>query len=181
MKHPCRGMSLLELLIAAIILSLVVVTIYSVLESSAQSFATGVRLETIQDNARRVVDQIAEELRMADATTLITSVHNNADRIQFRNVSSYTGGAIVWSSTIEYRYEPSTIDANENGKADDGKIVRVQNGQTQTMCDYLKQGGIKFTRSGNNMYIKLTLINADGRYKQTETFVETSITLRNSS
>jgi hypothetical protein len=161
------------------ILGGVLVAVYTGMADSSTTYSVGVRTSHIQEQARQVVDQLADELRQADdASVSITSV-NGATQVSFVKNVGFSGGNPVWSSTITWGYSASYVDANENGVQDEGRIVRTENGQSATLCHHVKPAGLSITLTGRNAVIRVTLIHVDLHRQQIETFVETSVTIRN--
>jgi len=175
------GFTLIEVMIATAILVIVASAIYGIFAGSSRFYATTVSLEHIQEQARRGVDQIAEELRLADQATLVITTVSGSNQVVFRRITGFSGGAPQWSANITWNYQTSPVDANGNGVVDEGRVVRTLNGVSITLCHNVLQGGLVFTRTGDNVLIRLTLIGLDGQGKLIQTFAETSVTLRNSS
>ncbi|OHB76379.1 MAG: hypothetical protein A2Z34_07300 [Planctomycetes bacterium RBG_16_59_8] len=60
-------------------------------------------------------------------------------------------------------------------------LTRTQDGKSRQICHYVKYGGISFDRTGNNVVVRVTLNTAKTGGGTHETYVETSVTLRNTS
>src|SRR5688572_2754957 len=133
MKRNRRaGFSLIEVMIVAAILVFVSGALYMMLFSASNTYGTLSSLGDTQERARRVMDEIAKELRMADRATLLISTTVTAnDTITFRipDVDPTTGkaktvvatGAVIWVPDIKYSFEQSVIGANKlpsNGHVD---------------------------------------------------------------
>lgn len=136
-----NGFTLIEITIVTVILSIVILTVYSILANSTVTFTNMTRLGDLQDRARQVTDAISKEMRAADIYSKFSLVANtSADSISFR-VPKWVdpaSGAIVWSDTDDsanpsryagstyvpkpclvcYRLNNSLVDADNNGTKD---------------------------------------------------------------
>ena len=181
-NRKTSGFTMLEVMIASAILVIMASAIFSLLAGSSQFYSTSVSLEHIQEQSRRVVDEIAEELRMADQATLAITTVSGSHQIVFRRITGVTGGVPQWSTNITWNYQTSAVDANGNRIVDEGRVVRTFNGRAITKCHNVEQGGgLSFTRTGDVILIRLTLIGTDAKGKLIRTFSETSVSVRNSS
>lgn len=171
MRHGKRGLTLVEVMIAAAVLSFLTLLIFGLVHRGATTYASASRHETLQRNARVVLDRITEELRMANPASLVVGTNS----LHFQVSTGFSGGKTTWGSAIAYGYELSDVDANSNGKKDEGRLVRTQGGQKVRLCDYLKAGGFVVSQSGSRVTITLILAGED----VADTSVTTSIVLRN--
>ena len=180
MRRQEQGFTLLELSISGAILLLLVSAIYGVLSRTTSSANDLMRMGLIQENGRRVLDGLAREIREADgAAIVITTTPDGSKAINFRVPTKYVALPVVWSTAIQYQYETSFLDHNNTQPVN--RIVRIQDGVTQRLCDDVKQGGMTITRTGDNIVIRLTFVVTGERNKILESFVETSVTVRNNS
>lgn len=179
-----RGLTLVEVIVAMTILAAVLGMFYAMLFRSTTTYTNVSRMGNIQENGRRVLDEMANELRLADrATIVITNAGTGASQTQtvnFRIPTAFAPPNVTWSAPIEYRFETAPVNMVQ-GVTGEGRAVRLEGGRRRTLCDYVKPGGLRITRTGNNLTIRLVLVVNDERNKILETSVETSVTLRNSS
>jgi prepilin-type N-terminal cleavage/methylation domain-containing protein len=200
-RHRQRGMSLIEILIVTVILSIVAGAIYMMLWSSGNTYGSLSMLGDTQERVRRLMDDMAKELRMADnATVQITTSITANDTITFSmpQVDPATGkamtdalGNVLWTTPIVYKYEYDTntgtstgfllADQNNNGITDDYRVVRTFNGKTLRLTRYIKMGGLSFNKVGDNVVIQLTFFSLDSKNRIIDTTLRSSVTLRNSS
>lgn len=173
MRRGTRGLTLVEVMIGSVVLSFLVLAVFLLIHRGATTYASASRHETLTRGARVVLDRVSEELRMANPDTLVVGTGS----LTFQVSSGFSGGKTAWSSAIEYGYELSDVDANNNGKKDEGRLVREQGGQSVRLCDYVKAGGFVVSRSGNRLTITLVLAVENAP----DTSVTTSIVLRNKS
>lgn len=182
MRQNERGLTLVEVMIAMAILGLVTAMFFSVVLRSSRDGTNAIRRATIEENGRRVLDEIANEVRKADkATILITSTGTPANNtVTFRVPTGFVSPNVTWSTNIVYQYEVSAKDMVQ-GVTNEGRVVRIQDGKKVVLCDYLKPGGLVVTRTGDNLVIRLTFVVNDELDHVLETSVETKVTLRNNS
>lgn len=216
MKTTCRGFSLLEVLIAAVLLVVVATAIYLMLFSASATYTSETRAGDLLERARRVTDEISKELRSADISQKLSLNKNGrANSISFRvpkRVDSGTGN-VIWSDSADaesyynagspypaaaclvcYRYEVSSVDANNNRTQDEGRLVRVLRnpantsdiaGTLRVLSDYVKPPatGSEIFQRGNDdtVRINITFMGVDHRNRVLERNLQTSVSLRNKS
>lgn len=95
-----RGMTMAEILISAAIFSVVLAACYVLLMAGSDSWETNeVKIE-LQQDLRKAVDWITQDLRQAGSVS-ITNVPANGTwytLITFRKASSVSGGSVVWDT-----------------------------------------------------------------------------------
>jgi prepilin-type N-terminal cleavage/methylation domain-containing protein len=186
MNRDDRGFTLVELAIASGILSLVILAIYSLMHSASDSYIRDTARQTLQDNARRLMDEMCAELRDADRNNLLVTTGSYGSTIRFRKAASFDSGAgsTVWSNFIEYRCVASTVDANANGIVDEGRVIRVgpdASGATKTtvLSDYVQQGGFTAVRTGDKLDLAVTLFTLAKGKQRLDISLTSSVALRN--
>jgi len=177
-------MSLIEILVATGVLAVLASLVYALMANSSQTYASVVRLTHIQEQARRVIDELDQELRVANPATMVFTPTVNPTQVQFSVLTGYDTATKTpqWGAPITWGYQARTaqqVDANENGLLDEGTIVRTQGGRTITKCQCIEAGGVTFTVTGNYVVIRLTLISVDAKKLVMRTYLETSVRLRN--
>ena len=175
------GFTLLEILIAVAVLSVLMATLYAALFSTTTSYTTMSQRGRIEDRSRQVLDDMARELRLADRDTFLVTQSNGASRIDFRTPTGYSAGNVTWGPVIRFEYQPGDGDENRNGLEDDGKIVRIENGTTTVICDFVAPGGFTATQTSNNLLLEVTCTGADAKGALLESTLQTSVTFRNRS
>lgn len=183
MRRRASGFSLIEVVIAVAILAVLFATLYSVLFATSTAYTNMSQRGWLEERTRIALDEMSKELRMADMDTVLVTVTNGVGSVDFRRPTGYATGSdsITWGPTIRYQYEPSTVDANSNGLADEGRVVRIENGVSTVLCDYVKQNGFIVTQTGGNLLIQVTCVAADEKGVILESTLQTSITFRNRS
>ena len=192
-----QGLSLLEVMVSLGALALITMAIYGLVAAGSTTYANTTRQNTLQENGRRVLDQMSAEFRLANPDTLVvgttyssTSVTKNGSTstttvgvttVSFQVSTGFEAGVTTWGSTIEYAYEASDVDSNNNSIKDEGRLVRSQDGETVRLCDYVKAGGFTAVKTGSTLALTLTLQVADEKNKVMEKVVGTTVVLRNKS
>lgn len=165
------GLGLLSVLVGVVVLS----------QRSALSLVSQTTTSSLLDeNGLRAAEILASDIRWADTSTFLITKENGCDRIDLNVPTGFAGGAPVWSPTITYRAEPSLIDANRNGVLDEVRLVRIQNGETRKVCDYMIPGGFSATTNGESVSMQITLAKRDNVSDELLTAdIQRSISLRN--
>jgi hypothetical protein len=134
----------------------------------------------LDESSMHALETVSNEMRWAEATSLVISVQNGSSRLDFRTPAGYAGGNPVWSTLITYVIEPTAIDWNGDKLANEGRLVRMRNGQKQVICDYVVTGGFVAALGGGNLVLQLRLARMDKQSRRLVTRDEqTSISLRN--
>ena len=183
-----QGFSLVEVVVGAALLGLVITMVWSLMIGSAKGYSRDSARQMTQDNVRRILDEMAQELRDADAGTFSVPSGSSSTTVTFRKSVGFTAGATVWSANITYSYQTGVIKVGHLGTYE-GRVVR--NGptgptaagpvRTDALCEYVKPGGFTVSRAGDRVTISLTLRTFDEDKNENATTLSTSIALRNSS
>lgn len=174
------GATFAELMIALLILTGVMSSLLMVQRTTSSSLASTSTSGQLQDKAMQTLEVVASELRWADMASLLITTENGSARLDLQVPAGFSGGTTVWSSTITYRIEPSPIDSDHNGSLDEGRLVRVQNGASRSLCDHVLPGGFTVTPAGSNLQLRLRLARRDTSKSRLSTVdAKTSITVRN--
>ena len=186
------GFSLLEMITATSISAVAFVILISALGASSDTYLSLSRVGRAEEDGRRAVDSIANDLRMADKDMFVITMENGANRVDFRVPTGYTAeevddhggvtpGSVTWSTSVTIRYEPSSVDANMNGVVDEGRLVRIEDGRERVLCNYVEAGQFSVVRSSDHVAIRIGLIVSDGSGHLVQRSVETSVEFRNAS
>ena len=100
-----QGMTMAEVLISALIFSVVLAACYALLIAGSDSWETNEAKIELQQDLRRSVDWITQDLRQAGSVSITNVPADGAwyTLITFRKASSVSGGSIVWDTdTTKY-------------------------------------------------------------------------------
>lgn len=153
MKNKEQGFTLIELVVALTLSSLVMTAVSGLLFSGFRSWTFGVeQMDTVQ-NMRIAMDRITREIRNAVEITVPQNPEEPADRI----VMKVSNGSLNGSVTVQYRYDqpgkeiernfqpvaskiesmtvlfhnyPPEIKITINGIRKDGKIISIESQAT---------------------------------------------------
>ena len=182
-----RGLTLLEVMITCVILVLILGTILASLMAAQNAYTAGTRLSAGQSNARRAMNEVAGELRLADPTSvIITTEPGGSERLDFNMNIDFQNGAAVFSvDPVVYSFQydigelDNGIDDDGDGLVDEGVLVRTEGPASRQLCPNLKEDGFEiFQGVGNQYTINLTVQSTDDKRRVLDSTVSTSITLR---
>jgi type II secretory pathway pseudopilin PulG len=181
MKRPDRerGFTLLEMMMAFIGVLAVAAIVATTLSSSSQFVGASVKRGSSQTALRSALDALSSELQWANGTTMIISQFNGSSRVDFKVPVAVVSGAATLSTTITYRVDPSTLDANGNGVPDDGMLVRVQDGVTRVVCQRLSNGGLLVTRAGDQLTLHVEVMMPDDKGGVMKYAGDTTVQIKN--
>lgn len=138
MRRPLKGFSLVELLTVIIIFALLLVAIFAVLAAGRRSWQIGSAQIQVQQEARRAMDSMIQELRGAsaiDPSTFVNGVSNDVIR--------FTAGG----QNLEFSLNVLGFNA--------GQLIRTEGATTTVLANNIQN--IQFNLSGGNVvYITLT-------------------------
>lgn len=161
MKRPITsgtassGFTLVEVAIAAVILSMILGAVVAVQGSLGGLNSTTSVSGTMVAKAQGAIEIMSAELRWAEGGSVILLAENGSARVEFQVPVDWVAGAPVWSSRIVYRVLPSTIDANDDGVLDEGRLVREQDGLTRVLAENVVLGGFTTNRAEENLVLGL--------------------------
>ena len=176
-----QGYTLVEMMMAFVGLLAVSVVVFLTLSSSSQHFTFSTKAASSQSALRNALDTMESELQWANRNTVVVSSHNASSRIDFQIPTAVVNGVAQLSTTITYRVDVSTLDANANGVSDEGSLVRIQDGQTRVVCQRVKAGGLTVTQTGDSLVLQLAVIMPNARGGEMDYTGTTTILLKNGS
>lgn len=185
-NHAGRGLTLIEVTIASAIFSVLAFTLYLMLKTSSDSYASGNLHATLNGQARNILDRLTRELRDSSVVTFKPSFPNGATSLSFQMNSGFSGGKVTYGPAITYAfaYEPGELDNgkddNNDGRVDEGRIVRTEGGKSVALTRDAQEGGLTFTQAfGNTVTVKVTLERLDEERRRVTYVRETTLQVRN--
>ena len=146
------GATLVEVIVAMTIFTLVLGMVGLATLSGQEAYKTGMNLTQLENQARRTVDRIANELLEAGAQWIAPQPLPplGGDTVNYRRNEGFAGGNIVWSTnrSIQFQYAQGElddgIDNNGNGLVDEGVVVLIRdvggaNQQTVTLTRWVAE------------------------------------------
>ena len=128
-----RGFSLIQLVIAMVLLGTLSVIGIRITTMGSQATSTLVSLTQINQRTARLVERLGNELRSVGASTLVPSSPFGEPAILYQRVEDIDGGDVVWGDQrrLECRPDPNDpvdgIDNNGDGFTDEHILVLVVN------------------------------------------------------
>jgi len=183
------GMTLVEVAVASAIFGLVIGMVFWVVLSGQRQVEADSPQAEIENMARRIVDEIAGELRKAGLSTLTPPTPVDSSSISFQLVSGYdpdTGALTYDPEVIQFRFQPSSadpvngVDDDGDGVVDDGTLVREVTGKLPViLTPWAANGDFKVTLQGSALQISLRLRRSLKADEVITAERSTSVTLRN--
>ncbi|MFT5198413.1 MAG: prepilin-type N-terminal cleavage/methylation domain-containing protein [Planctomycetota bacterium] len=173
------GFTLIEMMISFSISLVLMGMVIEASDMSTQMAGTSLALGRLEEKASKASFQIATELRWAQPNTLLITVDNGSDRIDFMKAEGFAVGAVTWSTTITYMYQPSPLDSNGNGVADEGMLVRTQDGKDSILCRNVVLGSLSITQDGDYLQVQLSHFQLTSDKRILNGNIQTSATLIN--
>lgn len=189
------GFTLLELIVVLTLLGLVVVKVGLLLQMRAATQSREMTSMMVEDQARRVLDQIAYAIMGADRDRLMPSQETPIDspELRFELSLGVQNGEVVWGDPqwvglananrqIAWRERPDQIDERRVVWCN---IVRpflegeLQNGIDDNGNGLIDERGLSFSLEGERVTIRLTLERIDEQGEPVTRTVESIVTCRN--
>lgn len=190
-RRPARsaGFTLLEVMVAsAILVILVSITIMCLIQST-NLYEEDTLATTLETTGRRVIEDMALELRQAGRSTLVPWAPANATNIAFKQDIGYVSGTgptygslIIYRGEIDPTENNDGIDNNKNRLIDEFVVTRqVGAGNKVTIARYVKKNGLTFNwdAPSSTLVINLVMENIDSKGRLTTKKISTSVMLRN--
>lgn len=134
-----RGLTALEVLVPLAILALVAAAWFTFSSGASARYAEAPASHAaVREQARRALNEMANELRLATSASIAVESPSTGARVKFQTASG---------ASVMYAVEPS------KGAA---RLVRSQDGQTMTMVDGLRPGGFSARRSASVLTLVLS-------------------------
>ena len=128
------GFTLLEMMIASVVLSVLVGGIYMVLTTGVLAYGSGITDADLEQQTGRALDRIVEEISMSGSDVLFPMPNPplSSSQLTYQTNGGFDAGSINWGGTsrIEFRHasdDPDDgVDNNGNGLVDEGIVVWVK-------------------------------------------------------
>lgn len=189
------GLSLVEVLIASGILSVLVTIVYLVLQRSSDTYANESVHLSLDERARETLTEISRDLREAGSATMRTGDPpvplvdgQPVEDLRFGTISGFdpTRREVQFSNTVRYRWRPALgevvngLDDNGDGRADEGTVERTDpSGKVTRLCGDVKVQGLKFVYTPHKVAVTLDLERLDLKGTRVQRRATTTVDLRN--
>jgi len=196
MKAPHRsGFSLVELMIALVLLGVVVAKLTIVVEEAQRSHGRETARMAIEDRALQVLDRISYAIMGSDRETLFPdpSMPTFTPRLEYRVSMGVEDGQVVLGDeeVISVTQDGSSVYWAENeGQANERLVVwsndvsqlleeELLNGSDDNANGLSDESGLNFVIDRNSVTIRLTLQGEDSEGQIIDHTVEATVTCRN--
>jgi len=166
--HSQAGFSLLETMVAAIILMVMLLAMIGVLAQGQDTFNTLAARAYTQMRVQGAIDEMVKEMRNGSLGNLTTGspaqfvlAGVTYDDITLLPVVGVQSGGMVFGPAVRYRFEVDSgedanpgVDDDGDGLVDEGNLIRSTGGSETVVCSRVKDVG--FTLSNDQLHITLT-------------------------
>jgi prepilin-type N-terminal cleavage/methylation domain-containing protein len=188
------GFTLLEVTVAAALLSIVLVKLTIVVSEAQRSHRTEVGNMALDDRAHQVLDRIAYAVMGADRESLFPDNAAPLDqaRLKYKISMGVEEGATIWSfETIGLTADENSVYWAQNEDTFDERRVVWCNTVSELLEDEFLNGeddngntiadekGLSFVLDGDSVIIRLTLERKGEEGEPVQVSVETTVTCRN--
>ena len=149
------GTSLIEIMMTVFIFSIVAGGIYSIILVSDASWETNDRSIEMQQEHRKAVEWMKDELRQAGTASIFNipadgNWHN--DNISFKKAEGVSGGNVNWgANAIQFL----------RGGTNNQQLLRIQGGNTKVLANNILV--VRFKRLASNPELLEVRMEADGQ------------------
>jgi type II secretory pathway pseudopilin PulG len=155
------GFTLLELLIAVGLFTVITASIFTCLGVSQSAMVEGSAQGDMEFTARRVLDRIAQDFRAGVLTTLKPFAPTASSSASVSPATGYANGAVTLGTAISYAWisDPQDPvngkDDDHDGSIDEGSVVRSVGAEKTTIASNVKS--LSFTLAQNDLACTITL------------------------
>lgn len=124
-----RGFTLLEMMIALTLMSVVIGAAISVASSGRSAFTSAAGRARVESKVRRTLERAMAELQPARTGALLPDCITGSPSVTFQPLSTVTGGVAVWGTSRRLARVASAEDADDgadndgDGVIDEGDLV----------------------------------------------------------
>ena len=193
--HPRSGMTLLEVSMALVLLTIVVLKANDAIGMVTDVNGEETREIVLEDQARRVLRQVGYAVMGSDRETLMPSAAAplSADAVNYRINLGVQGGEVVWGDTERIAMEqlrPQVYWSRNPETEAEQRVVwtslvapflegELPNGMDDNGNGLIDESGLCFDVVGDSVTIHLTLQRVGDDGQVTTKTVETTVTCRN--
>lgn len=180
-----RGVTLIEVTISAILLSIVLGAVYLSIESTMTAERTGVATAQIEQDGRRVLDDIALDLRSSAAAQVTIANVGGVYSLTANQNLGFASGSITWGTPVTWTLAYGSgetdngVDDDIDGLVDEMVITRTQNGVTLTKAENVVENSFMCVISNNAVDITLLMQTTDAKRNVVQRTHSTSVAMRN--
>lgn len=158
-----RGLTLIEVVIAASLAAVITLAAYGSLESATQAARTTQATSRLEESGRGVLDRIASDLRQTSLWRLSVNSGPASTTVACRPVEGAGAGEPIFGAPVVYSDVYDAADP-DNGKDDDRdglidemEIVRTAGASTAAILVNVREGSFRVTWSGSALLVSFEL------------------------
>jgi prepilin-type N-terminal cleavage/methylation domain-containing protein len=141
------GFTLIEMAVAAGVLSLAIVAAVDLVSTTGDALARGTTISNLDAKANALLSRVERELIQAGAETLLPASPAGESALSYRAAFGYENGEVQWGSPLRIEFRPDEAqdgaDNDDDRFVDEGRIVLVRNAGTEAEVDVPWEGGIR--------------------------------------
>lgn len=166
-KKSSRGFTLIEIIIAAFLFSIISAALFNVLAAARSSLGAGESQISVQQVCRNGLDSMMRELRQAGVSTItgVPADGTNYSSIAFQIPTAIAAAGITWSGNIQYAL----------GGLNGAQLLRTQSGSQKVLANNISV--LSFNRSAANPNVVNISITAQKNTFPGFTAMQSTITL----
>lgn len=147
MRARESGFTLIELAMAAAVLSVALVATVDLVSTTGDALGTGMAAGRIEAQAGAVLERIERQLIQAGAATLVPAQPAGESTISYRQASDYENEQVQWGTPLRIEYRPDeAVDGADNdsdGLVDEGSVYFVRNPGLPSQQETLWARGVR--------------------------------------
>lgn len=176
------GTTFLEVTVTSVLVAAGALMVYRATQATEEAMTAGVAESTLAIWAQNGLDAVSAELRQAGLSTITGETGSS---ITFRAAKAVVMGFPVYGTpiTIRFEYDPQEtdngLDDDRDALVDEGRLVKVQDGETMVLCPGVQEGGFVLARTNRTVGMTLTLETIGERGKRHRRTFQGTIVIRN--
>lgn len=163
-----RGFTLIEILLALVITSVLVLGVATAVMTSQGSAGDAAFVADMETDAQAALERIVDELRQAGPGGPDWAL--GTGQVAYNLCTGYSGGTATWTAARQLSLagiQGETLDGdddNGNGLDDEAALMLTVGGTAFEIVRDVAEGGFTVVQDGNNLAVTLTLrrLNPDG-------------------
>lgn len=167
MRRGWNGFTLLEVLIASVLLGLVLAVGVHCLMAGMRVDERTMTQGTVQEQTRQTLDKIVRELKDSgegctgwaiglNPSPATQYYDQDVTRISFSRCTGYNAATdlLTWGPVETFSYQPAQ-------GAEPGKVVRTENGVQTMICDGVSDFHMRYVSTEGRLELTLTVVRRD--------------------
>lgn len=150
--HSRAGFTLLEVLVAAILITMIFGALSAMMKSGTAAFHQGVSSSTAESTARRGIDRITGQFSDAESAQILPQIVPllGSSTLTFHRSTGALAGVAAWGNNRTIQFQMDALEADDgldndgDGLIDEGRVVLIENvglpnQQTIVLCPNVRE------------------------------------------